>query len=402
MKDRLTQFGTKCRELRIRHNVSMGDQAKALGISVAYISAIECGKRAVPEDYPQDVAHWLSLSDQDSQTLRDLASGERTLVKVFPKNGERAMLADDFARNLNELSVEGVRQLRLMLETCKSTNYSDHEIRERASLARAVFKLGAQISFDVLRIVERQLPSIDPEFSLQVNPDGSMGDHVQIISESDGKSISRFVSTEWFYDAAFRETEESRFMLAHELAHWILHRNASHTFMRFSRPGTIVSSPKNKRIEYEADFFAREFLMPLSIVEQFKTAEILARKARVPLWVAQKRIRELQPLMRNERDQIKRLSGNVDSNVKTPPRSSEVVAQQAEGSAKQGALGSVVLSLPLEHLHQARSRISKAKTKKKTIKDLPLFEYAESQHRFKAEPSVHRGTQWFSDFGWRG
>jgi transcriptional regulator with XRE-family HTH domain len=45
MKDRLTQFGLKCREFRARYNLTMGDQAKGLDVSVPYISAIERGNR---------------------------------------------------------------------------------------------------------------------------------------------------------------------------------------------------------------------------------------------------------------------------------------------------------------------------------------------------------------------
>ena len=129
MKDRLTQFGTKCREFRGRYNLTMGDQAKGLNLSVAYISAIERGKRPIPDDYPQDLSEWMSLSEHDSRILREIASGERTVVKVYPESRERALLAEDFARNLNGLSPEAVRQFREMLQTSKCDDYSDDEIR---------------------------------------------------------------------------------------------------------------------------------------------------------------------------------------------------------------------------------------------------------------------------------
>jgi transcriptional regulator with XRE-family HTH domain len=400
MKDRLTQFGTKCREFRIRHNLSMGDQAKGLGISVAYISAIERGKRPVPEDYPLEVAQWMSLSEKDSRILRDLASGERTIVKVFPKSSERALLAEDFARDLNGLSAEGVKQLRLVLEACKSGKYSDQEIRERASLVRAAFSLGEQITFDILRIIERQLPGIDPNFSLQVDPDGSLGEYLQIYSDSDGKTINRLVSTEWLYGSAVRGTEDSRFKLAHELAHWILHRHESHTFLRLSRPGKVISSRKNARAEYEADFFAREFLMPLGVVEKFKTAELLARNAHVPLWAAKKRMREVQLLTQIEREEIKRRTAIIEERIRPLPCPPEAASLIELAQANQEPSSAVILHFPRAPSAHGRSRIVRAK--KKAAKGLPLFDYADREQESNCEPSAHRGDRWFFDFGWRG
>jgi|SRR6185312_3035442 len=176
MKDRLTQFGVKCREYRARYSLTMGDQAKGLGLSAAYISAIERGKRTIPEDYVGKLCEWMSLSQEDMCTVRELASGERSVVKVFPKTQEKALLAKEFAQDLNGLAPEFVKQLREVLRTARSGKYSDDEIRKRAYLARAVFSLGNQISFDILRIVENHLPAIDPSFSLQIDPDGSLGD----------------------------------------------------------------------------------------------------------------------------------------------------------------------------------------------------------------------------------
>ena len=245
----------------------------------------------------------MSLSEEDSRILREIASGERTIVKVFPKNRERALLAEDFARDLNGLSPEAVRELREVLRTSKSGEYSDDETRKRAQLARAVFSLGEQISFNILRIIENQLPIIDPDFSLQINPDGSLGEHLQIYSDSDGKTINRFVSTEWLYKAADRGTDDSRFKLAHELAHWILHRTQTHTFLRSSRTNKILSK-LHARAEREADLFAREFLMPLAVVERFNSADALAKVAQVPLWVAKSRLREVGAFTPSYREAI--------------------------------------------------------------------------------------------------
>lgn len=397
MKDRLSQFGIRCREFRSRFSLTMGDQAKGLGISVAYISAIERGKRAVPEDYPLQVAQWMSLSEKDTQILRDLASGERTVVKVFPKNSEQALLAEDFARDLNGLTPEGVKQLRLVLDTCKSGKYSDHEIRERASLARAVFSLGHQLSFNILRIIENQLPVIDPDFSLQVDPDGSFGENLHIFSDSDGKTVNRFRSTEWLYNSAARETEDSRFKLAHELAHWILHRQETLTFLRFSRSGKILS--RNAQAEHEADFFALEFLMPLAVVEDFSEAKSLARSAQVPLWAAQRRMRQISQLTESERERIRQLAAAAEERMRPRPVTAESPLTIQDTLLPQHVASAAVLHFPKRSIGRGRLPARKIKQMEES---LSLFDYVDAVQRSEPQPPTSRSDQWFADFGWRG
>jgi transcriptional regulator with XRE-family HTH domain len=402
MDGSLTQFGMLCREFRIRYRLKMGDQAKGLDISVAYISAIERGKRLIPEDYPKKLAEWLSLSQDERCALSNAATSEKTVVKVFPKNKEQALLAEDFAQNLNGLSATGVKQLRAMLATVKSGNYSDDEVRKRAFLARAVFDLGDQVSFDVLQIIENQLAIVDPGFSLQVDPDSTLGEYVQIFSDSDGESVKRMLATEWLYGAAYQGTDESRFKLAHELAHWMLHRREAHTFFRLSKPGTIVS--KHVRIEAEADLFAFEFLMPLSVVEKTSSSELLARGAKVPLWAARRRMRQVEVLKSFERDKIKEAERAIRLAIipiQKVPEVEEFKVQSSIVETDESTAGAIVLRFPTMPRVGNKQQTNKPR-KGRVNHDLPLFDYADA-NRAKNEPAfVDRAAKWFSDFGWRG
>jgi Zn-dependent peptidase ImmA (M78 family) len=390
MKDRLTQFGTKCREFRIRYNITMGDQAKGLGLSAAYISAIERGKRPVPEDFPDRVCEWMSLSEQDSRILREIASGERTVVKVFPKSGDRALLAEDFARDLNGLSPEAVRQLREMLLAFKS-EYSDDEIRKRAYLARAAFSLAERMSFNILRIIENQLTVIDPDFSLQVEPDGSLGEYLQVYSDLEGEA-NRFVCTEWLYNAADRGSDDSRFKLAHELAHWILHRDKTLALLRSPRTNRSLSK-LHAREEREADFFAREFLMPLAIVEKFESSSALAKAAQVPLWLAKYRLREVGSLSLVRRSDIRALADEVERT--TRPKPSFVLSEERTVPALP--MGAAILHFPKVSVPRA------APTKTKNVSaSLPLFDYEETKQEKKPSTCGSRSDQWFTKYGWRG
>lgn len=202
MKDRLTQFGVKCREFRSRYDLTMGDQARGLGLSVANVSEIERGKVAIPEGYVANLSEWMSLPEQDAHLLQDIAVGSRVVVKVSPRNAETASLAGDFALELSGLCPEAARGLGESLRSTQRGDYLNEEIRRRAHLARAAFSLGGQLNFKVLRIVENLFAVIDPSFFLQVVPDWSLGEYLQIYSDSDGKTVNRFVLTEWLYNAS--------------------------------------------------------------------------------------------------------------------------------------------------------------------------------------------------------
>src|SRR4051812_45724975 len=127
MPDSLTPFGRKCREFRTRYDLVMADQAKGLGVTVAYISAIELGKRPIPPEYPAELSHWMSLPAEDARLLDELADGHRRVARIAPKNAEQAKLVEELAKNINNLSKEGLEYLRMSLAVSKSVSPSHFE-----------------------------------------------------------------------------------------------------------------------------------------------------------------------------------------------------------------------------------------------------------------------------------
>lgn len=377
MSDRLTPFGAKCREFRSRYGMTMGDQAKVLGLSVPYISAIELGKRPIPDGLSNRFAEWLSLSEGEARQLECLAETRDSVVKISTNSREQTLLARDFARHINDLSQERVRELRELLTKSTAESYSAFEVATRAALARAVFEIGKTLGFDILRVAENRLPDVDPDFYLEVVPDGAMKGNLQIYSDSDGKRINRMVCSEWFYRSVYRETPETRFILAHELGHWMLHRSQPHTFLRTR--GKIVSQ---FRIEADADRFAREFLLPYEVVERFSVTERLAREAKVPLNVARRRVNELGLLSEGERLAWRELG----------------IQQDKTGSiGGKEELKSSPSKPPSENRSEGQRLLKR--TKKSTI-SLPLFDFADKVEA--AKPARSRQDAWYDEYGWRG
>lgn len=390
MRNGTTRYGRKIRELRTRFDRTMREQAKATGVSVPYISAMELGQRPIPDGHVSAVAEWLSLTPEEARELNELAVAEKRVVKVFPRNEDQASLAEDFAKSLGGLSQDGVNQLKLALQTAKNGRHSDREIRKRAMLANAVFG-----SRDLLKIAENYIPVVDPDFSMQVVLNGSLGENVQVFSDGDDRQIRRFVCTEWFYAAAGQGTPDARVMLAHEIGHWLLHGGSSKLGLTFHRRLRPFGS-KNFHEEIEADFFARELLMPLELVERCNSFQQLARMAMVPLRLAERRWNEVGRILEIEKQEIRLDARQIRKTVQIAPLSAQ--PEKLQPSAMSHGAANV---MPMPGTTPPATTQPKPRARKEKLPPrLPLFDYAEQLEQSQRPKS--RQDEWFSEFGWRG
>jgi transcriptional regulator with XRE-family HTH domain len=111
----LTEFGAKCRALRSGRDKLMVDQAKALGMSSAFISAVETGAKPIPANYIERVASWLSLPRVETDRLQEAADASRKTVTIRPKSGASAKMVVELAKSIEHLSPVQIRQLRLII-----------------------------------------------------------------------------------------------------------------------------------------------------------------------------------------------------------------------------------------------------------------------------------------------
>jgi transcriptional regulator with XRE-family HTH domain len=79
----LSRFGVRCRALRISRELTMGDQANFMNLSVHEISAIECGIRTPSEEYVESFQKWMNLDDGELADLkRTIRSNVVELTRV--------------------------------------------------------------------------------------------------------------------------------------------------------------------------------------------------------------------------------------------------------------------------------------------------------------------------------
>jgi len=115
----VTPFGARLRELRRARGVSQKRMAAALGVSPAYLSALEHGHRGAPS-WPmvQKIIGYFNVIWDDAEELQRLAglSDPRVTVDTAGLSPRATELANLLAARIGDLSEEELAQLIAQLE----------------------------------------------------------------------------------------------------------------------------------------------------------------------------------------------------------------------------------------------------------------------------------------------
>lgn len=113
MNEKLT-FGEFLTERRKIRGVLMKDLAEELGVSKVYLCDVEKGRRAVTKpEHLQKIADYLNLSEEERNTMYDLAAEARTYQKGISPDLPEYIMENDIVRTA--------------LRTAKKYNISDSE-----------------------------------------------------------------------------------------------------------------------------------------------------------------------------------------------------------------------------------------------------------------------------------
>jgi transcriptional regulator with XRE-family HTH domain len=118
---RLTPFGQAVRKHRVEREETQSDIARALGVSVAFWSSIETGKKNIPGNLLEKLNKHLALAPEEAVKLQHLASASRAEVKINMQklsNPSRELVLG-FARKFESggLSKDQLDRLRNILES---------------------------------------------------------------------------------------------------------------------------------------------------------------------------------------------------------------------------------------------------------------------------------------------
>lgn len=117
----LTELGKFIRKLRIDQGVLLGEMAKKLSLSSAYLSAVENGKKNATEALLVSVSKYFSLTPSQDKELRRAAADSPASVKLDLKdaaNDERKLVSA-FARQVSDLSSDQKSDILDMLNNSK-------------------------------------------------------------------------------------------------------------------------------------------------------------------------------------------------------------------------------------------------------------------------------------------
>jgi transcriptional regulator with XRE-family HTH domain len=115
----VTPFGAKLRDLRAERGISQKDMAKSIGVSAAYLSALEHGRRGQPTwDKLQRIIQYFNIIWDEAEELQRLAmiSDPRVIIDTGGLSPAATNLANLLAARIGELDEETTRMLVVKLE----------------------------------------------------------------------------------------------------------------------------------------------------------------------------------------------------------------------------------------------------------------------------------------------
>ena len=123
-----TKLGDLLRSIRMKADISLRKMASDLGISPAFLSAVENGKKKMPDGWFTLIPETYNLSDAEIEEFKDVAYESFDTVAVNIANASEAnkKLAIRFARRFEDIDEKTSEELLSILES-KLKEGSPHE-----------------------------------------------------------------------------------------------------------------------------------------------------------------------------------------------------------------------------------------------------------------------------------
>jgi transcriptional regulator with XRE-family HTH domain len=110
----MTPFGARIRELRLERKLSQKEMAAALGVSAAYLSALEHGRRGAPNwAFVQKVIGYFNVIWDDAEELARLAaiSDPRVEIDTSGLSPDATRLANLLAEHIRGLDRSQIAEM---------------------------------------------------------------------------------------------------------------------------------------------------------------------------------------------------------------------------------------------------------------------------------------------------
>lgn len=113
----ISKFGTVMRKFRSRTGESLRTMSSKLDISPAFLSAMEVGRRLVPQEYALRIKEVYNLNEQDYAELQDavMETNQRVDIELAKMNEAQKEVSMVFARKIENADPELIEKLRKAL-----------------------------------------------------------------------------------------------------------------------------------------------------------------------------------------------------------------------------------------------------------------------------------------------
>jgi len=113
----LTALGRFLRKLRIDNDEILANMAETLGVTASYISAVEHGKRPMPNEWRDIIVTSYKLDEAKKEELDELIINSLKKVTINAENATHTQreLAFSFARRVSELPEDKLHEIQKIL-----------------------------------------------------------------------------------------------------------------------------------------------------------------------------------------------------------------------------------------------------------------------------------------------
>ena len=281
----LTPFGVEIRKIRLERRMRLLDMAALVGKSVAFLSAIETGRKPIPDGFVAHIGHGMSLAAEEIRRLRAATDRTRKDVRVEDLSHDDRELVAAFARRVDSVPDnlrEALKKVVLKSEDGEGPfqrnrrglvvpPQSTATIRRFADQVRDIFVDAATVAFPIMDVLEFRLNQLIPSFYLDVQERDTMGaDEGRVMPGSDVLILRLDI-----YEGAWRGAGRDRFTACHEFAHFLMHRNVPFSRTRSDTDKIYCDA------EWQADSFAGTLLMSPRHLPKFRDHEQASKQCSI-------------------------------------------------------------------------------------------------------------------------
>lgn len=109
----MTIYSKLIKEIRIKHGETMGDMANWLDVKLPFVSAVENGKKKIPDDWCQKICQHYNLDNNEKKKLEQAINDSQLSMKIDLKNvdGVRRKMILQFQRSFDNISDETAEEI---------------------------------------------------------------------------------------------------------------------------------------------------------------------------------------------------------------------------------------------------------------------------------------------------